>query len=169
MIRVLSKEIAKQRRPIPLCYRWFMANLFLKSSLLTLLLLVGHSSSVAASDLQSGHRFVTIIGTGPDKWGSIWLITRHLNPKSIEIVQSRPADVKDAMSFDYPGSVFNRTGERSTYSALVEQFSLNTKEVQALELMIKEIEFEPWNPDKSVASSVMEISFRNIHSTLNNT
>lgn len=117
---------------------------------------------VFAGDVGERETFVTTAGTGPDKWASIWLIERHLNPLEIRILPASPPDDVSVITFDFPGSRFNRTGSSSTLSALVEHFGVDNAAALALDGFITEIEFEPWETDKSIESSVLEIAFRNM-------
>ena len=124
------------------------------------LIIVGSNPSVGDTISSTSSTFVTTTGTGPDKWASVWYVDRHLDPLHIHILPSAPDSTVDGVTFDYPNSRFNRTGSSSTLSALIDHYSVRTDEVDALETFIKEIEFEPWNTDKSIMSGALEIAFR---------
>lgn len=130
--------------------------------LLFVLVLFSPLSIVQGKSDDVSHRFATTAGTGPDKWGSIWLIKRYLNPHRIDVLSKPPEEGDTSITFDFPGSQFNRTGSTSTFDSLVRHFSLETEEILALGLLISEIEFQPWKTDKSVESSIMEMGFRNM-------
>lgn len=131
-----------------------------KATLLLLLFLLPLSSIATVSPRSPV--FITTAGTGPDKWASIWLLTRYLHATDIQILPSAPTHETNGITFDFTGAQFNRTGNSSTLSAIIEHYGLATEEVLTLNSLVSEIEFEPWNTDKSIASSVTELGFRNM-------
>jgi rhodanese-related sulfurtransferase len=104
--------------------------------------------------------FVTWQGIGPDKWASVWLIKRHINPDAV--IQFIPVNSTPAAgtSFDIPGAPYYR-GKTTTFEQMIHAYNLQSN--QSLLRMIDivhDIEITPWGGLRNESSQTIEIAFR---------
>lgn len=107
--------------------------------------------------------FVTWQGIGPDKWASVWLIKRILNPQAkIQFIPiaSQP---RVGTAFDIPEAPYYRNHEKSTYQQLLDAYQPNADAtLQGLKTIIHDIEVTPWGDIQHQASPAVEIAFRSL-------
>ena len=80
-------------------------------------------AAVAVTLLNQPERavYVTWEGIGPDKWASVWLLRRHIDPEAEIRFVPVNADLSEATetAFDIPGSDYMRAGPLTTFEALL--------------------------------------------------
>ena len=106
--------------------------------------------------------FVTWQGIGPDKWASIWLIKRHINPEAV--IQFIPVESTPVagIAFDIPGSVYYR-GKTTTFEQLTQAFELNDHLLRSQMIdIIHDIEITPWGGLRNESSQAVELAFRGL-------
>ena len=106
--------------------------------------------------------FETTYGTGPDKWASLWLITRFVGGAKVHVILNNSAVSEEAVSFDVEGSALNRTGERTSYSEIKSFYILNDIITVAIGQILHEIEIGAWSGEVSLESRIVEQGFRNM-------
>lgn len=122
-----------------------------------LLLGIGSCSNKGVED-----HFVTWQGIGPDKWASVWLIKRHINPKAV--IQFIPIESSpvSGISFDIPGSQYYR-GKTTTFEQLVSAYNLqNNSSLGEMIDIVHDIEITPWGGLRNQKSQAIEIAFRGL-------
>lgn len=108
--------------------------------------------------------YVTWDGIGPDKWASIWLIRRHLDPNAeIRLVEPN-SDVSGGTAFDVPGSAYLRDANSTTFTQMIKDRLGDgaSVEVMAMSKMIDEMEIRRWGVVESSDTGIFEAGFRNL-------
>lgn len=110
--------------------------------------------------------FVTWEGIGPDKWASVWLIRRHLDPQA-EIVFTEPGGLPESgTAFDIPGSAYMREGPTTTFETLLASdlagLELASPALDRMAAIINEMEVSRWNITASSDTGLVERGFRNL-------
>ena len=99
-------------------------------------------------------------GSGPDKWASIWLVSRHIEPGlTVKILPEGTIDSRYTF-FDVPEVPLNRDRDHSTYQKLQTEFSLNDMDVQFIGRIIHDIDIRLWQGHQEGFSQVVEEGFR---------
>lgn len=104
--------------------------------------------------------FATWAGLGPDKWASIWLAHRYLNPGvRVRIVPENSAP--DAyLLFDTPGSLYRRDTRETTFEKLKQAYLPDAKALDKMVAIINDIEVNMWLPDENPLSPIVENAYR---------
>lgn len=109
--------------------------------------------------------YVTWQGIGPDKWASIWLLRRHIDPEA-QIVFVEPGSTPtDGTAFDIPGSDYMRAGKITTFEALLASDlgqGIATPEIDKIAAIINEMEVSRWNITATSDTGLVETGFRNL-------
>ena len=82
-------------------------------------------SLASPSGASQNQIFVTTPGTGPDKWASVWLLSRHADDTSVLVLDKTPPPDSSLVLFDTDGAKYDRTGSSTTYSALLAAFDID--------------------------------------------
>jgi len=136
-------------------YRWCKVIVAVVSLLLV----------VASTKPQSAKQYQTIIGTGPDKWASVWLVRSYLNSAPVFIVPSESQLTSQAISFDTDTSELSRTGTSTTYSAFLSAHKISDPAARKLGDIIHDIEINAWNPNREIESLQVENAYRQMQLT----
>jgi rhodanese-related sulfurtransferase len=129
-------------------------------SLLTLLCasLLGCSSGPD----QTAKQYYTWEGLEPDRWGSVWLMKRHIDPSASISVVPVGARLRDATAIATPNAPIKRTHGRSTYENLFEAFNqVGDPVLMKIGDIINELEISPWSKS-SPSVAVVEKQFREL-------
>ena len=114
--------------------------------------------------------YATWEGIGPDKWSSVWLISRHVAPTADIRFVPVNGDIGDAIGFDIPGSRFTREGRITTYEKLLAEVTdANTSERRTLErigAIINEMEVSRWTVAATSEAGLVEDGFRGLQLAL---
>ncbi|WP_299968751.1 chromate resistance protein ChrB domain-containing protein [uncultured Roseobacter sp.] len=109
--------------------------------------------------------YVTWEGIGPDKWASIWLLRRHIDPQA-EIHFVDPGVMPDdGTAFDIPGSDYMRAGPITTFEALLASdlgSGIDSPDVARMAEIINEMEVSRWHITASSNTGLVERGFRNL-------
>ncbi len=109
---------------------------------------------------QTPKHYYTWDGLEPDKWGSVWLLKRHIDPASKLSIVPPGAQMKDAVAIDTPQAQYKRSGGRSTFENMTLAFGHETDPVLVkIGSIIKELEISAWTRN-SPLTSVVEQQFR---------
>lgn len=110
--------------------------------------------------------YVTWEGIGPDKWASIWLIRRHLNPSAEIRRVPVNADTSGAIAFDIPGSQFIRNAKSTTFAQMVAEYvpgdHPKRQSIAKMADMIDEMEISRWGIVNGTDTDMLEEGYRNI-------
>jgi len=111
--------------------------------------------------------FATTYGSGPDKWASVWLIRRFINPSPIKLIENENGlNLKKelikptTLLFDTAGAKYDRTGSSTTYSALLAAHNIRDESALKLGKLVHEIEIDAWQMAVSLESQLLEQAFR---------
>lgn len=107
-------------------------------------------------------QYYTWEGLEPDRWGSVWLMKRHIDPASTISIVPVGARLRDATAIATPNAPIKRTHGRSTYENLVEAFK-QTDDPVLIKIgdIINELEISPWSKS-SPSVAVVERQFREL-------
>ncbi len=118
----------------------------------------------ACGDLvgSKASQYYTWDGLEPDRWSSIWLLKRHLDPSAEISIVPVGAQVNNATAIATPKSTVRRTHGFSNYENMVKAFE-KTDDVGLMRIgkMINEIEISPWK-SSTPAVAVVEQKFREL-------
>lgn len=109
--------------------------------------------------------YQTVVGTGPDKWATVWLVRQHLNPSPVTITATESQFAANAISFDTTSSELTRTGTSTTYSAFLAAHAITDPVTVKLGAIIHDIEINAWNPNREIESLQVENAFRQMQLT----
>jgi rhodanese-related sulfurtransferase len=111
---------------------------------------------------QTASQYYTWEGLEPDRWGSVWLMKRHIDPASTISIVPVGARLRDATAIATPNAPIKRTHGRSTYENLVEAFEqTNDPVLIKIGNIINELEISPWSKS-SPSVAVVERQFREL-------
>ena len=109
---------------------------------------------------QDTHNYYTWDGLEPDRWASIWLMKRHIDPVALISVVPVGAQISDAEPFVTPLAKIKRTHGKSTYENLLAAHIANQDPaLKKLGLIINELEISPWSSTSEIVA-VVERQFR---------
>ncbi len=120
---------------------------------------------LAACDQQSVQRFYTWQGIGPDKWASVWLIHRYIDPEAqIAFVPvNGPADTSDSIAFDIPAARYRRTQAISAIASLMQAYpGADSAGARQVAQVIHDIEVIAWGERAHPRSVIAEGVFRDL-------
>lgn len=106
--------------------------------------------------------YVSWDGIGPDKWATIWLIRRHIDPEAeIRLVEVN-GDTSMGIPFDVPGAEFMRHKDATTFAQVVDaKLGENASpEIRRMVEMVNEMEIRRWGIVDSSDTGLMEEGFR---------
>lgn len=117
----------------------------------------------ATVEAQNEAEFVTWDGIGPDKWGSAWLIHRHINPgATIRFIDTGTVPTS-GIAFDIPDiPPYFRTSKHITFENLLAGYQLRNTGLQEINKIIRDIEINYWGEKQSQASPLVEKAFRGL-------
>ncbi len=106
--------------------------------------------------------FYTWQGIGPDKWASVWLINRKIDPLAKIRFIPVNEDLPYATAFDVPDSQFVRTNKTSALAKMAATYQIKSKVVADIIQIIHDIEVDFWSGHVHPRSPVIEIAFRDL-------
>ena len=125
-----------------------------------LLLFASMLASCIDNPSQKPKQYYTWDGLEPDKWGSVWLLKRHIDPASRLSIVPPGAEIKDAVAIDTPKAKYKRSGGNSTFENMIVGFGYDGDPVLVkIGGIIKELEVSAWTSN-SPLTSVVEQQFR---------
>lgn len=129
------------------------------STLLLLAVIIATQSCTSNVDSNKDH-YYTWDGLEPDKWASVWLVKRHVNPEAKFSIVPVGATVQDAIAVDTPDSIYKRSHGLATFENMVK--SLDFSDDSALIKMgsiINSLEVTAWSSSSELVT-VVETQFR---------
>ena len=120
------------------------------------------SAGCALEISQPGTRYITWDGIEPDKWASVWLIKRHIDPQAEVVLRPVGAPTDSGIAFGVPDAKYKRAHGVSIYESLREGFQKDDPALQELSRIIHDIEISPWAAKTSEHSDTVEQAFRQL-------
>lgn len=119
-------------------------------------------SACFSSSEQKAQKYYSWEGLEPDRWSSIWLLKRHIDPTSEISIIPMGAQINDAISIATSKSKIKRTHGFSNYENMVKAFE-KTSDTGLMRIgkIINEIEISPWR-SSTPAVAVVEQQFREL-------
>ena len=109
---------------------------------------------------ESEAQYITWDGLEPDKWASVWLIKRHVDPGAKVVLRPIGAPIETGIAFGIPGSDFSRSHGVSVYESLMRGYELDDPAVQELGRIVHDIEISPWSDSGSEHTGAVEQAYR---------
>ena len=125
-------------------------------------ILFGVACGCALEISQPGTRYITWDGIEPDKWASVWLIKRHIDPQAEVVLRPVGAPTDSGIAFGVPDAKYKRAHGVSIYESLREGFQKDDPALQELSRIIRDIEISPWAGKTSLHSTTVEQAFRQL-------
>lgn len=98
----------------------------------------------ADSSPASTKAYATWGGSGPDKWASIWLVSRHITPDTAVAIHPEGFRDKAFVYFDIPGASLNRTTQSTSFAQILAAFNLKQASLQTLGDVLHAIDINLW-------------------------
>lgn len=119
-------------------------------------------SACFSSSEQKAQKYYSWEGLEPDRWSSIWLLKRHIDPAAEISILPAGAQIHNATSIATPKSKIQRTHGFSNYENMVKAFE-KTSDTGLMRIgkIINEIEISPWR-SSTPAVAVVEQKFREL-------
>lgn len=121
--------------------------------------------TLVSASCQRAPVFVTEPGIGPDKWGSAWLIRRHIDP-SAELVVADPVPRSGGVEFDTDTAELRRTAASTTYEKLLARYAVEDETALAIGRIVRDMEINTWGEKAMPHSSVIESRYRELQTLL---
>lgn len=112
---------------------------------------------------SSGPILVTEYGTGPDKWATAWLLTRHVYPHATLRFVEAGEKLPDGYAFDVPSADIQRTADKSAFEAAVLVHKVDVPAIQQLTGIIHDIEVNYWGGARRPEAPIVDQAFRSLH------
>ena len=107
-------------------------------------------------------RYVTHYGLGPDKWATAWLLTRHVDPAGKLVIAEPGTALPPGIVFDEPSSALRRVANRSAFEVTKAQYQIDDPALNALAVLVHEIEINFWNSGSTPDAALVEAAYRNL-------
>ncbi len=110
------------------------------------------------------NRYYTWDGLEPDRWASIWLIKRYIDPQAAVELVPVGAQLPNAIAIAIPSAAsgMKRSHGRATYENIATAFNYDDEPVlKQIGNIINELEISPWN-STTPAVSIVEHQFRKL-------
>lgn len=119
-------------------------------------------SACFGSSEQKAKRYYSWEGLEPDRWSSIWLLKRHIDPAAEILILPVGAQISNAIAIATSKSKIKRTHGFSNYENMVKAFE-KTSDTGLMRIgkIINEIEISPWR-SSTPAVAVVEQKFREL-------
>lgn len=141
-----------------------MTRIFVKLLLLALLYFIQSCSGTVDS---SKTNYYTWDGLEPDKWASVWLVNRHINPDAIFSIVPVGTSMRDAVAVDTPDSIYKRSHGRATFENMVNAFNLaDDPALIKMGDIINSLEVTAWSSSSELVT-VVETQFRSMQILFN--
>ena len=105
--------------------------------------------------------FVTDAGIGPDKWGSIWLIRRHID-RTADVFVKNEGVVDGAIIFDTDDAELRRTADSTTYEKLLARYEITDETALRVGRIVRDMEINSWGEKAIEYSKVFESRYRQL-------
>ncbi len=142
-----------------------LLSLYKRSFLSIIVIALNLSSLSSCQNKAPAQIFYTWQGIGPDKWASVWLINRKINPKATIRLIPVNENLPNAIAFDIPNSKFVRTNKSSAFAKLASHYQIQSGVVTDLKQIIQDIEVNFWSGHVYPRSPVIELAYRDLQST----
>jgi rhodanese-related sulfurtransferase len=117
------------------------------------------------SNSDVSDEFATWDGSGPDKWATIWLISRFVNPNSkVKIVPENTLQ-ESYTYFDIPNSTLNRNTRQSSFEVVLDHYQITHPEAKLVAKIIHDIDIRLWQGFDEPMSHVFDEGFRSLQQT----
>lgn len=143
--------------------------LYFKMKYLLIIICYLLMSACSSQTDQENQQYYTWDGLEPDRWSSIWLLKRHIDPVAEISILPVGAQVNNATAIATPTAKIKRTHGFSNYENMLKASS-NAGDVGLMRIgkIINEIEISPWS-SSTPAVAVIETQFRELQFKYNRT
>lgn len=128
---------------------------------LLLLFLVLPSSLTSAAE-AAPRTYITWQSLEPDKWASVWLIRRHLDPEAKIEVRPVGSDLTGGIAFGAPGAHYRRSANLSAFESLLQSKAVKDSALHEMGRIITLIETTSWSLANTPSAHVTERHFRRL-------
>ncbi len=127
------------------------------------MLITAALSAVAALNLIGEREpFVTWEGIGPDKWGTVWLIRRYVDPTApIELLPAKTS-IGKGVAFDVPEASLKRKATTTAFEKIIEAYVVSNPGVTRMAAILNEIEIYAWQVRSFTEAARVESAFRTL-------
>ncbi len=142
----------------------------LRPVFLTVLIILVVSSiarAVSISMHDKAQTFATWDSLEPDKWSSIWLIKKHIDSNVNIEVRPTGTPLDGYMTFGVPQAKYRRSGNRSTFEALLKGYQQTDPILLRMGKLITQIETTSWNTANDPFAYTIEQNFRYLQDRFN--
>lgn len=130
---------------------------------IALLLCSQFSFSNTLENKKLANAYSSWSGIEPDKWATVWLINRHINPSSYFLfLPPGSALPKNTVSFGMKGDEISRTGKDSMFRRLRLSQNLDTPAINYIEEIIQDIEVNIWEDKRHPHADWFETLYRRL-------
>jgi len=106
------------------------------------------------------HAYFTWDGLEPDRWSSIWLLKRHVDPSAEISILPVGAQISNAIAIVTPNSQVKRSHGFSNFENMVKAYNkTNDRGLIRIGKIINELEISPW-ASSTPAVAIVEQQFR---------
>lgn len=121
------------------------------------------ASALAALKLGSPPPgYATWEGIGPDKWASVWLLRRHVDPDADIVFHAPKTPIEEGTPFDVPGAALAREGAVTSFEKLLEAWPTDDPAIAALAGIVNRIEVSGWQVKAYSATAQVETAYRDL-------
>lgn len=106
--------------------------------------------------------FVTEAGIGPDKWGSVWLIKRHINDTARVLIENDGITDDGAIVFDTDQAELRRTADSTTFEKLLARYDIADETALQVGRIVRDMEINSWAEKAIDYSQVVESRYRRL-------
>jgi len=135
--------------------------MFIRKLILTVMIFGSFSANAKSA------AYFTADGLEPDKWASIWLMQRYIDPAARIDVRPRWASGGGGgVALDIPGADLYRKDGKITFQVVAEEFAVNAPVVDHIGKVIVDIEKNAWRKNVYPETQVIEASYRALQERL---
>jgi len=114
------------------------------------------------SSVPTVQKFVTWDSLEPDKWSTIWLIKKHINPNAVIEILPTGSELSDGIAFGVPQAQYKRSSDSSTFENILLAFDKNDPVLREFGKIITEIETTSWSTANDPIVHIVEQNFRRL-------
>lgn len=119
-------------------------------------------SGCSGAPENTTQKYFTWDGLEPDKWGSVWLLKRHVDPEADLSIVPVGAHVKNAIAIDTPYADYKRSHGKATFENMTAAFNKDNNPVLVkIGRIINELEVTAWSSSTPIVA-VVEHQFRQL-------
>jgi rhodanese-related sulfurtransferase len=111
----------------------------------------------------TSNAFSTWQGIEPDKWATIWLIKRHIQPNAyFQLVPPNTSMPENAIAFGVPTAEIKRSNRQSMFHHMKKMMGFSSPVLEAMDQVIHDLEVNIWDAPKKENVKWIEASYRQL-------